>query len=158
LSANDGSFCFPRSVCFEDVIPAVLANPADCTFQLPDEVPDDAKNRGFGNIEVLHDDLSREILDADPVEGFTRVPGRNDQFRLAPGLCARYRARTIASLYIGANCPPKEPLRAMCHAEPPDGGPQPEDILCTSPRDLAPSPVAAYLLVDRSSAMRDVLP
>jgi hypothetical protein len=157
LTRSDGRFCFPRSDCFEDVIPAVLANPDDCTFQLPDEVPDDAKNRGFGNLEILHDDLSREVLDQDPVEGFTRVPGTNDKFRLAPGLCARYRSRTVASLYIGANCPPKEPLRPMCHGSPPDAA-APEDVLCTSAAELAPTPVAVYLLVDRSSAMQQALP
>jgi hypothetical protein len=158
LASADGSFCFPSSRCFEDVSPAVLADLASCTFQLPDEVPDDAKNRGFGNIQILHDDLSREVLDLDSVEGFTRVPGHNDRFRLAPALCDRYRARVIASLYLGANCPPKEALRAMCAAPVREGDPPLEDVLCTSPRELAPSPAAVYLLVDRSNAMRDELP
>jgi hypothetical protein len=158
LTADEGSFCFPRVDCFEDVVPALLVDPQDCTFQLPDEVPDDAINRGFGNLEILHEDLSREVLDLDPVEGFSRVPDHKDRFRIARGLCDRYRARKITALYIGGNCPPKEALRPMCRPPAAAGPPPPEDVLCTSADELLPTPAAIYLLVDRSSAMRDELP
>src|SRR5262249_29627546 len=94
----------------------------------------------------------------DPVEGFSRVPDHKDRFRIARGLCDRYRARKITALYIGGNCPPKEVLRPMCRPTPASGPPAPEDVLCTSADDLVPTPAAVYLLVDRSSAMRDELP
>ena len=154
LVYGDTSFCFPRSACFEDVIPAVLVDPEDCTFQLPDEVPDDAKNSGRLNLEVLHEDLSREVLDLDPVEGFVRVRDRSDRFRIAPSLCKRYRAHQIASLYVGANCPPKESLRPLCKVEPVAGPAPREDTLCTSPLELPPARAAVYALVDSSRSMR----
>ena len=125
----------------------------DCTYQLPDEDihPDRL------NVEILHDDFAREVLDLDPVEGFVRVPDTATRFRLAPGLCKRMQARKIATLFVGADCPPKDPLNPICYPDPmpPDGGPPLEDSLCTSPADVPPAHGAVYALLDHSRWMRD---
>jgi hypothetical protein len=150
LANGNTSYCLPRSKCFDGVSPALPVDMSTCTFQLPDE---DSHPERL-NVEILHDDFAREVLDLDPIEGFSLVPGQPRQFRLAPPLCRRLSARKIATLFVGADCPPKDPLNPLCREDPPDGGPPLEDSLCTSPADVAPTRAAVYALMDRSHSMR----
>jgi hypothetical protein len=143
---TDTSFCVSPHGCFEDVVPALLANDRDCTFQLPDW----AHLGDHMNVELLHADLSREILDVDAVEGFTRID--ESHFRIAPNVCARYLSRDIAALYVGANCNPKSPIAPVCSRDERDAGPV-ERTLCTSEATLLPSRAAIYILLDRTRSM-----
>lgn len=149
LVSGHTSFCFPTRVCFDDVTPAIPVDADTCTFQLPDE----ATHPERLNVQILHDDFAREVLDEDPGEGFVRDETHANRFRLAPALCRRLRARKIAALFTGADCPPKSPLNPLCVEGPPEGGPPAEDVLCTDSADLAPTPAAVYALVDRSKSM-----
>jgi hypothetical protein len=101
LVFGNTSFCLPTLKCFDNRIPALLLDEASCTFQLTLDVTTD---KGI-NIELVHDDLSREILDLDPSEGFTVDPEKHDRFALAPGLCRRFHERKIAAVSIGVGCP-----------------------------------------------------
>ncbi len=146
------SFCLSRGLCLDDRVPALLLDPKACTFQLTADVTID---KGI-NVELVNDNLSREVLDLDPVEGYTVDASVPDQFRLAPSLCARYAAGKIASISVGVGCPSKKPLNPMCQNEPfVDGGRIPAEApeLCTSSADLAPAKGGLYLLVDRSRSM-----
>jgi hypothetical protein len=157
LVFGDTSFCLPRLKCFENRIPALLLDEASCTFQLTLDVTTD---KGI-NIELVHDDLSREVLDLDPVEGFSIDAQKPDRFTLAPGLCKRFRARKIAAVSIGVGCPGKTSLNPLCNDEipAPDAGRPPAEApeLCTLAAELPPSRAALYLLADRSRSMRDHL-
>lgn len=145
LVSGKAGFCFSRLRCFEDVVPALLIAPDTCTFQFPKEVSLDTRL----NVEVLYDDLAREILDLDDVEGFRRVPGKPDQFALAGGLCEQYRARKIAALDVGANCQPKDPLRPLCSEDDSDAGAR-DQSRCTARASLEPREAAVYGLFDQT--------
>jgi hypothetical protein len=157
LVFGNTSFCLPVLKCFENRIPALLLDEASCTFQLTLDVTTD---KGI-NVELVHDDLSREVLDLDPSEGFTIDPDKHDQFALAPGLCRRFRERKIAAVSIGVGCPSKTPLHPLCANEIalPDAGRPPAEApdQCTLATELPPSPSALYLLADRSRSMREHL-
>jgi hypothetical protein len=147
------SFCLSESRCFETRVPALLLDRAACVFQLTGDVTVDA---GI-NVEILHDNLSREVLDLDPREGFTVDATKPDRFALAPALCARFRDRRISAVFAGAGCPSKTALNPLCRDDAPEGdaGYPPAEAaeLCTSPAELVPAPSALYLLMDRSHSM-----
>jgi hypothetical protein len=102
LLDGSGGACFPASLCFAAGAPAVIVNPDDCTYALPNSPPSTPpqvegappnpfpKSGDGVNVEVTYDGgTNREVLDMDPDEGFT-IPdpvGKPQQFKLAPGLC-----------------------------------------------------------------------
>ena len=100
LVDGTGAACFSASGCFAGSVPAVLVDASDCTYALPNTAsapplapgapPNPITSAGDGiNVEVTFDGgYNREILDKDPVEGFS-VPDatKPQRFRLAPGLC-----------------------------------------------------------------------
>jgi hypothetical protein len=100
LIDGTGGSCFSATECFAAAVPAVLVDPNDCTYALPNTpsapalAPDAPANpitsTGEGiNVEITYDGgYNREILDKDPVEGFlVPDPAKPQRFRLAPGLC-----------------------------------------------------------------------
>ncbi len=105
LIDGTGGACFVASECFAAAVPPVLVDPNDCTYALPNTAsapplaPGAPPNPIAGcppgipcdgiNVEVTFDGgYSREILDKDPVEGFSIPdPTKAQRFRLAPGLC-----------------------------------------------------------------------
>jgi hypothetical protein len=100
LIDGTGGACFSAKECFAAAVPAVLVDPNDCTYALPNTpsapplAPGAPANpitsTGDGiNVEITYDGgYNREIIDKDPVEGFF-VPdaAKPQRFRLAPGLC-----------------------------------------------------------------------
>ncbi len=100
LIDGTGSACFAASQCFAGAVPAVLVDPNDCTYALPNTpsappvIEGAPKNpissTGDGiNVEITYDGgYTREIIDKDPVEGFF-IPdaAKPQRFRLGPGLC-----------------------------------------------------------------------
>ena len=100
LVDGTGSACFAASQCFQGAVPAVLVDPNDCTYALPNTAsapplvpgapanPITAAGEGI-NVEITYDGgYTREILDKDPVEGFfVPDPTKPQRFRLGPGLC-----------------------------------------------------------------------
>lgn len=100
LIDGTGSACFAASQCFAGAVPAVLVDPNDCTYALPNtpSAPpvvqgapaNPIKSAGDGiNVEITYDGgYTREIIDKDPVEGFfIPDPTKPQRFRLGPGLC-----------------------------------------------------------------------
>ncbi|MEO6418860.1 MAG: hypothetical protein ABIP39_05605, partial [Polyangiaceae bacterium] len=76
LAYGDTSFCFPVSKCTDNRAPVVPLGETDpCTFALP--VKDPANDAGAIlvdagiNVQLVHDDLTTEMLDVDPNEGFS---------------------------------------------------------------------------------------
>ena len=101
LVDGTGGACFSVRRCLGAATPAVLVNPADCTYAVantpsepprldgaPDFLPGDSLGEGV-NVLISYDGgLNQEVLDKDPDEGFTVPdPAKPQQFRLAPGLC-----------------------------------------------------------------------
>jgi hypothetical protein len=186
--------CFSPKACFPSNVPPVLftavhahpATPEDCIYALPPGAP-----AGTGlNVRVFYEEQEwaldartgdfehsvidggeEEILDEDPVEGFTSLG--NGQFQLAPGLCAlanhafdpppppasgTLRYITITDVQASALCSPKVQLLPLCAAERytspnlPDGGSS-SNGLCNVAIPLLQTPSAIYLVMDDSEVM-----
>jgi hypothetical protein len=101
LVDGTGGACFPVTQCLGAAAPAVLVDPATCTYAVantasepprlegaPDLWPGDPQGEGV-NVLISYDGgLNQEVLDKDPDEGFTVPdPAFPQRFRLAPGLC-----------------------------------------------------------------------
>ena len=199
LVSGEDEPCFHADECFEDAVPAVPVDAQNCVYQFLEGKPP-----GSGlNVRVFYEDRQAtpdneaplgssssksalvsggevEILDSDPVEGFTVVSpdgGALPQFQLAPGLCrlahqattppasadggtASGNYITITDVQVASVCPPKPPLLPICAGDRttlsktnlPLGSFTP-DGQCNVARTLSPSPTALYLLVDNSSYM-----
>jgi hypothetical protein len=198
-SLLDGSdVCFSPSQCFGDApeggfspqYTPVLVNAEDCTYESP--LP-----AGLGlNVRLFYQNFKwimdpggtyhpalqsggeQEILNEDPIEGFTVVSDGKEagrpQFRLAPGLCKLVHqalnpppspAAGGADVYItvsdirAANlCPPKPPLLPICSGEQTNaptlpGGVTTSDGTCNVGVPLSPTQSALYLLMDHSAVM-----
>ena len=100
LVDGTGSACFAAKDCFAGSVPAVLVDPNDCTYALPNtpSAPsviqgapaNPITSAGDGiNVEITYDGgYTREIIDKDPLEGFFIPDATKPQrFRLGPGLC-----------------------------------------------------------------------
>jgi hypothetical protein len=191
--------CFSPSLCFADAQPAVPVDAANCVFGFAVPPP------GTGlNVRVFYEDFvwssgppntqvpvfvgagEKEILDGDPVEGFTVVPATPaNEFKLAPGLCQLVKNATlppppdpmnptkpfhvISAMQVASACPTKKPLLPICapEAEPADGGPNSAGNLldggtttdggCNVGVPLEPAPSALYIVVDDSKRMHAAL-
>lgn len=153
-TSGETSFCLSKVNCFDDRVPGLLLDDQTCDFRMTADV---TSAKGV-NVEFVHEDLTREVLDVDdPVEGYTLDPDHPERFRLAPGLCDRVRKNQVAAVSVGVGCPSKRALNPMCAGVAgvgsPDAGLPEAPELCTSGAELAPAASAVYLLADRSRAM-----
>ena len=136
LVDGTGANCFPASTCFAAGVPAVVVDPNDCTYALPNTPsapkpvpgapPIPLMSPGDGiNVEVTYDGgLSREILDKDPEEGFTIPdPTKPQRFRLAPGLCDLVKGvddkgvdtkHRVTAIRATGLCRAKGPFQPLC--------------------------------------------
>ena len=192
-----------RSICFDDKpeggtslsVAPVLVDAGTCTYEYPGPAPVGLNVRAYyqnfawnmdstGQFQpVLHTGGEQEILNEDPVEGFTLVatpdagPGagvKGSLFRLAPGLCKLATAAsdppptpatggaatyiTISNLRVSPVCPPKSPLLPICKGEQTNGPALPTgevttDVTCNVGVPLAPTQSALYLVMDQSQVM-----
>lgn len=138
-----GSTCFNASQCFAAASPAVVVDPEDCTYALPNTPPsspppiDGAPPNPFPksgdgvNVEVTYDGgVNREILDKDEAEGFF-IPdavGLPQRFRLATGLCGMVKGvvpvddahpdglpkHRITAVRVSGTCQAKSPFQPLC--------------------------------------------
>jgi len=157
--------CFSPTTCFADKAPAEIVDATTCLYQYPVEITS-APDRGL-NVRVYYDGAEAEVLDLDPVEGFTVPdPTKPRQFLLAPGLCAMVNGtnpmspRQIVGVDVATACPSKHGLQAVCADQQPGSNPQtlPDggtstDGSCNVANDLQPAPSALYILLDDSKDM-----
>jgi hypothetical protein len=166
-SLVDGTgVCFSPKLCFDvkpeggtslSVAPFVV-DAGSCLYEYPTPAPVGLNVRAYyqnfawkmdssGHFQpVLQSGGEQEILNEDPVEGFTLVstpdagPGagaKGSLFKLAPGLCKLVTAATnlpptpanggaatyitISNLRVSPVCPPKTPLLPICKGEQTNG-------------------------------------
>lgn len=165
--------CFSVSRCLPGGVtqPAVLVDPATCTFKYP--VPPGAEPPAVApgqlNVEVVYHTMGTEVLDLDDKEGFV-FPDENDPltFRLAQNLCeSNYQTGKIVGVVASPVCTAKRALQPICEGDLADiqsgsrspragsgGGAEVE--LCTLGTPLVPTESALYVLLDRSNAMREL--
>jgi hypothetical protein len=161
--------CFSPERCLPDglTIPAVLTDPATCTFRytLPPGAPELTTTPGSLNVQLLYRTFGTEILDLDDKEGFV-FPDANDPltFRLAANLCeSNYQQGKILSVRAAPVCPAKRELQPICDPELADiqagldvlGGGDNAN-LCTFGAPLVATESALYVLLDRSASMSDL--
>jgi hypothetical protein len=160
--------CFSPTTCFADKAPAEVVDAATCLYQYPVEITNDP---GTGlNVRVYYDGAEAEVLDVDPVEGFT-IPDATKprQFLLAPGLCAMINGtnpmspRQIVGVDVATACASKHGLQAICSDQQPGNDPQtlPDggtstDGSCNVANNLEPAPSALYILLDDSKDMAPI--
>lgn len=144
LIDGTGGGCFPASQCFAAAAPAVVVDPSDCTYAVPNAPPSSPpqaegappnpfpKSGDGVNVEITYDGgLNREILDKDEQEGFL-IPdpaGKPQQFRLAPGLCDLVKGfgapdatfpegvpteHRITAVRVSGTCRAKSPFQPLC--------------------------------------------
>jgi hypothetical protein len=163
------STCFSVSSCFIAEEPAVVLDPVNCLFALPGAVAagdagplplPPAQTNGV-NVRIQYENLETEVLDQDPLEGFSIPDMTQPQtFTLPKGLCDQYIAASdptkmaphrIVSVGVTGLCPAKAKYQPLC-----DGDTQNNNLLA----DAAPGPAfaslarattALYMLVDDSS-------
>jgi hypothetical protein len=203
-SLVDGTgVCFSPKLCFDDqpeggtslAVAPLLVDPTTCTYEYPAPTPVGLNVRAYyqnfawnkdssGQFQpVLQNGGEQEILNEDPVEGFTLVstpdagPGagvKGSLFRLAPGLCQLVTAAsnppptpaaggaatyiTISDLRVSPVCPPKLPLLPICKGEQTNGPALPTGEMTTNGTcnvgvPLAPTQSALYLVMDQSELM-----
>lgn len=147
LIDGTGGGCFAAAQCFAAGAPAVVVNPDDCTYAVPNAPPSSPPQAegappnpfpksGDGiNVEITYDGgLTREILDKDDLEGFL-VPdpaGKPQQFRLAPGLCDLVKGyglpdatfpegapteHRITAVRVSGTCRAKSPFQPLCASD-----------------------------------------
>jgi hypothetical protein len=145
LLDGTGGACFKASQCFAAAAPAVVVNPDDCTYALPNTPsappqvegapPNPFPKTGDGvNVEITYDGgMVREILDKDEVEGFLIPdPAKPQQFRLAPGLCHYVKGygapvtaanpegkwpHRITAVRVSGTCQAKSPFQPLCASD-----------------------------------------
>src|ERR1019366_3258771 len=86
LLFGNSSSCFDPNLCLDDAVGPNVIDANLCIYEVP-------KDRSFVqngvNVRVIYDGYRVEILDEDPIEGFTRPDKTNPyRFQLAPGLCS----------------------------------------------------------------------
>jgi hypothetical protein len=201
-SLIDGTdVCFSPSECFGDnpegganlTVPPELVDAASCTYAFPGPAPLGLNVRAYyqnfdwtpagkgAYFPSLSEGGEQEILNEDPVEGFTLVSSPPDGglagealFKLAPGLCQLVQQAnnpppspaaggasgyiTISGLRVANLCPPKKPLLPICAGERTNGPALPTGEVstngtCNVAVPLAPTQSALYLLMDHSDVM-----
>ena len=200
-SLIDGTdVCFSPRACFGDrpdggmnaAVAPILVDPNTCTYAFPGPAPVGLNVRAYYQnfgwttnasgqpAQVLRVGGEQEILNEDPVEGFTLVTGSDagasgsqPLFRLAPGLCKLAQAArnppppppagaasyiTISDLRVANLCPPKPPLLPICAGERTNGPGLPSgevttDQTCNVGVALTPTESALYVVMDHSAVM-----
>ncbi len=160
LAHGDTSFCFPISKCTDNRAPVVPVGKEDpCTFVLP--VKDPANDAGAilldagVNVQLVHDDLTTEMLDLDPKEGFSVDPAKQDRFNLAPGLCrTRLANGKVNAVLVDVGCPGKPALSPICTEDAQMANDKEPQNLCVS-GELTPTRSALYVLLDHSASMKE---
>jgi hypothetical protein len=200
-SLVDGTgVCFDPKVCFDEKPEGgtslsqapILVDAASCLYEYPTPAPVGLNVRVYyqsfawkmdssGHFQpVLQSGGEQEILNDDPVEGFTLVskpdagPGagaRGALFKLAPGLCTLAQQATdppapskgpyitISDLRASPVCPPKPPLLPICKGAQTNGpalangATTSSDLICNVGVPMAPTQSALYLLMDQSQVM-----
>lgn len=177
LVDGTGGACFPASECFAAAVPAVVVDPNDCTYALPNTPsapplapgvpPNPISSTGEGlNVEITFDGgFNREIIDKDPVEGFFMPEADKPQrFRLGPGLCDMVKgvdpqgkptAHRITAVRASGICQPKGIFQPLCAddqlaAMGTPGGVAPSggaNVSC-SPAELKPAKSVLMVLAD----------
>jgi hypothetical protein len=169
-----------RPGCIDAGLPPVVIDPAKCIYALPGSAgapPYDAgipgapepPSTGPGlNVRVVYDNIVSEVLDYEGVctatgaiEGYC-IPDatKPQQFQLADGICHN-PVHTVTLLTASGQCPPKTELQPICDdsiqgpAQPTllDGNSS-ADGSCNVAVPLTPAPSALYVLMDKSSGMR----
>lgn len=160
LAYGDTSFCFPVSKCADNRAPVVpLGREDPCTFVLP--VKDPANDAGpimldaGVNVQLVHDDLTTEMLDLDPKEGFSVDPAKQDRFTVSPGLCrTRFANGKVNAVLVDVGCPEKPPLSPICTEDAKMANDKEPQNLCVS-GELTPTRSALYVLLDHSASMKE---
>jgi hypothetical protein len=201
-SLVDGTdVCFSPGECFGDkpeggansTVAPQLVDAASCTYAFPGPAPLGLNVRAYyqnfswtadgsgGFFPTLTEGGEQEILNEDPVEGFTLVSSPPDGglanealFKLAPGLCQLVQQAsnpppspaaggasgfiTLSALRVANLCPPKQPLLPICAGERTNGPALPTGEVttngtCNVAVPLAPTQSALYLLMDKSDVM-----
>lgn len=180
LLDGTGGACFPASECFAAAVPAVVVDPNDCTYAIPNTPsappliegapPNPFVSAGEGlNVEITYDGgYNREIIDKEPVEGFfVPDPTKPQRFRLAPGLCDMVKGadpqgaatpHRITAIRASGVCRPKGQFQPLCAddqlaAMGTPGGVSPSTIdpkIVCKPLELKPAPSALMVLADDS--------
>jgi hypothetical protein len=188
--------CFPPSLPDAAWVPAVAdaSDAANCTYGFGPNAPmgtglnvrvfyeeQSAESSATGPVVTVLNSGEVEILDEDPVEGFTVLPalpgaGQRARFQLAPGLCTLVqnfikpptppsRFIAITDVQVSPLCPPKTQLLPLCAGQNspylPDGGIAPNlpdgasstDGKCNVAVPLVQTPSTAYLVMDNSEVM-----
>jgi hypothetical protein len=199
-SLVDGTgVCFSPQQCFGDKadggtslsVAPLLVDANTCTYEFPAPAPQGLNVRAYyqnfawtkdtgGQYQpVLQTGGEQEILNEDPIEGFTLVNGgdagaKGALFKLAPGLCQLATAAsnppptpagggapsyiTISDLRVSPLCPPKTSLLPICKGEQTNGpalptGETTTNGTCNVGVPLAPTQSALYLVMDPSRVM-----
>lgn len=158
---GDESTCFDAELCVAPwaSLPATVVDRAACVLEI-DPLETLGLEQGAGlNVIILHDDFTPEVLDLDPLEGFT-IPDPSEpwRFQLAPSLCqSRYATGKITGVWASPLCPSKTPLQPLCRASQQallDGTTEwATQTVCQTSEQLQPSQSALYVVMDRSAAM-----
>jgi hypothetical protein len=141
LVDGTGATCFSNALCMTPPLPAMLVDPTNCTYAVPNTpsapppvpgVPSliSGPSTGEGvNVEITWDGgLVHEVLDGDPQEGFfipdpVQFPQR---FRLTEGLCEMVKGKDaqgnptphrITAVRTNGRCQPKKLAQPLCAAD-----------------------------------------
>ena len=141
LLEGNSSSCFDSGACLGDAVGPDVVDPATCTYDVP---PGTSLAEVGMNVRVIYEPYRLEVLDQDPVEGFTLPDPQNhpNRFRLAPGLCSGVPGPKIKSIAASRTCPTKNVYQPLCAT----------DATTTT---LSPTPSLVYMLVDQDTSMVD---
>lgn len=136
LFGKDSS-CFDQTACLGDAVGPTVVDANQCIY----EVPPGSSLRDVGmNVRAIYEGHGVEVLDLDPVEGFTIPdPTKPNRFQLAAGLChPMMGGRQIVNVNASRTCASKNVYQPLCAG---------------APRALAPSRSALYVLLDHEASM-----
>ena len=166
------SSCFSVTSCFAAEEPAVVVDPNRCIFTIPGApgaptandagpFPLPAAPGGGINVRVQYEDLETEVLDLDPVEGFSIPdPSMPQTFQLPQGLCNQYIAASdptmpaphkIVSVGVTALCQTKAINQPLCASDVQDNGQLPDAAPGPGFVELKRPTSLLYLMVDDSA-------
>jgi hypothetical protein len=143
LLFGTSSTCFDSNLCLGDAVGVNIVDPTQCLYEVPSGLS--LEHVGM-NVRVIYSRYRAEVLDVDPVEGFTIPDPTNhpNQFQLAPGLCSGTGVNKILSVAASTTCVSKNAYQPLCASD-------------STTTTLAPAPSAVYILVDQDNSMVDYL-
>ena len=152
--------CFSVSECTAswNLMPALTVDAASCTFEAAGQPGFTLPDVGL-NVVLLHDDMTPEVLDLDPLEGFTIPdPSSPHRFQLAQSLCqSRFAHGQINAVMASTACAAKTPYQPICAADQAailrGTSPLPGQRVCNASVPLEAAASALYVVMDRSAAM-----